>query len=144
MTLQELNNTYFELYGDLYQARSLLSEKQYKLTSEALLTSYKDDLMVCLDEKALAVGRERFELRFKVHNWLPRRRFIFFYNKIAKTLLKKYLTDFEAELSRLESETNAASETPQAETSNLPVPQQTALTAQETSLATSSPEGTEP
>ncbi len=138
MKLRELNNEYFELYGDLYQARALLSDKQYKLTSEALLTSYKEDLEVCVQEKALAVGKERYELRYKVRNWLPRKRFLFFNNRIAKTLLKKYLADFEAELRRLENETNAASEAQQAESSNLPAQRQTALETQETLPAKSS------
>ena len=125
MTLQELNNTYFELYGDLYEARSLLSDKQYKITSEALLESYKDDLEVCLQQKALAVGRERFELRFKVRNWLPRRVFLFWNNKVAKQLLKTYVADFEAELKRLEENAippiTPASSSDTAQT--LPVPQ---------------------
>lgn len=140
MKLRELNNEYFELYGDLYQARALLSDKQYKLTSEALLTAYKEDLEVCVQEKALAVGKERFELRFKVRNWLPCRRFVVFWNRMARKLLKKYLAEFQAELERLDKEQSAASKAQERENSNLPVPCQTALTTQET-LAAKSPEG---
>lgn len=126
MTLKELNNKYFELYGDLYQARALLTDKQYKLTAEALLMSYKDDLDVCFAEKALAVGRERFELKYKVRNWLPHRVFVFWHNKIGKKLLKKYLADFEAELLRLDEATTVVSAPPTAAeepNTNLPVPQ---------------------
>lgn len=130
MKLRELNNEYFELYGDLYQARALLSEKQYKMTSEALLAAYKEDLEVCVQEKALAVGKERFELRYKVRNWLPRRRFVVFWNRMARKLLKKYLAEFQAELERLEKEQAAASEAQTVASSNLPVAQQTALTQQ--------------
>ena len=102
MTLKELNDKYFALYGDLYQARGLLTERQYKLSAEALLMSYKEELDVLFAERALAVGRERFELKFKVRNWLPRRVFLFWNNKIAKKLLKTYMADFKAELKRLE------------------------------------------
>ncbi len=129
MKLRELNNEYFELYGDLYQARALLSEKQYKMTSEALWAAYKEDLEVCVQEKALAVGKERFELRYKVRNWLPHRQFIFFYNRMAKKLLKKYLAEFQAELERLDKEQAAASMQTVA-SSNLPVAQERALTQQ--------------
>lgn len=125
MNLRDLNNQYFELYGDLYQARALLSDKQYKLTSDALLSAYKDDLEVCIEEKALAVGRERYELKFKVRNWLPRKKFLFFNNRIARTLLKRYLADFTAELARLQKETGALSAPAESaeEASNLPVAQ---------------------
>lgn len=44
MTLQELNREYFELYGELYNARTLLPPKQYKATVEALQKAYADDL----------------------------------------------------------------------------------------------------
>ena len=125
MTLKELNDKYFALYGDLYQARGLLTERQYKLSAEALLMSYKEELDVLFAERALAVGRERFELKFKVRNWLPRRVFLFWNNKIAKKLLKTYMADFKAELKRLEEKamppttTASSSDTPQT----LPVPQ---------------------
>lgn len=118
MNLRDLNNEYFELYGNLYQARALLTDKQYKMTADALLSAYKDDLEVSIMEKSLAVGRERFELRYKVRNWLPHR-FLFFWNKLAKRLLKQYVADFEAELKRLEEAT-----TPQQATDQqLPVQQ---------------------
>lgn len=125
MTLKELNDKYFALYGDLYQARGLLTERQYKLSAEALLMSYKEELDVLFAERALAVGRERFELKFKVRNWLPRRVFLFWNNKIAKKLLKTYMADFKAELKRLEEKAMppttpaSSSDTPQT----LPVPQ---------------------
>ena len=125
MTLKELNNKYFELYGDLYQARGLLTERQYKLSADALLTSYKEELDVLFAKRALLVGRERFELKFKVRNWLPRRVFLFWHNKIAKKLLKIYMVDFKAELNRLEEEAKPPSATPSSQDtpSTLPIPQ---------------------
>lgn len=122
MNLRDLNNEYFELYGDLYQARALLTDKQYKMTADALLSSYKEDLEVSIMEKSLAVGRERFELRYKVRNWLPHRFLFFFWNKLAKRLLKQYLVDFEAELKRLE-EATAPQPATDEEADQLPAPQ---------------------
>lgn len=90
MTLQELNREYFELYGELYNARTLLPHKQYKSTVEALQKAYADDLERVLLTKELSIGRERFELRFQVHNWLPRRRFVLWWNKVAKALTRRY------------------------------------------------------
>ena len=123
MNLRDLNNEYFELYGDLYQARALLTDKQYKMTADALLSSYKEDLEVSIMEKSLAVGRERFELRYKVRNWLPHR-LLFFWNKLAKRLLKQYLADFEAELKRLEEQTTVTQPaSSDEEADQLPAPQ---------------------
>ena len=102
MTLQELNREYFELYGELYNARTLLPHKQYKATVEALQKAYADDLERVLLTKELSIGRERFELRFQVHNWLPRRRFVLWWNKVAKALTRRYTAELTAELQRLE------------------------------------------
>lgn len=118
MTLQELNREYFELYGELYQARGLLSEKQYKLTSDVLLQSYKDDIERCVLKRELETGRERFELRYRVRNWLPRKVLFFWWNATAKRLLKRYVAELKQELRRLDEE----SERKPAET--LPVPKQ--------------------
>lgn len=108
MTLQELNREYFELYGELYNARTLLPHKQYKATVEALQKAYADDLERVLLVKELSVGRERFELRFQVHNWLPRRRFVLWWNKVAKALTRRYTAELTAELQRLETEAQKA------------------------------------
>ena len=108
MTLQELNREYFELYGELYNARTLLPNKQYKATVEALQKAYADDLERVLLMKELSVGRERFELRFQVHNWLPRRRFVLWWNKVAKALTRRYTAELIAELQRLETEAQKA------------------------------------
>ncbi len=103
MTLQDLNRQYYELYGELYQARALLPEKQYKLTAEALLQAYSDDLELCMLRSEIATGRERFELRFRSKNWLPRRRFVFFNNAMAKRLLKTFEADLQQEFKRMDA-----------------------------------------
>ena len=108
MTLQELNREYFELYGELYNARTLLPPKQYKATVEALQKAYADDLERVLLVKELSVGRERFELRFQACNWLPRRRFVLWWNKVAKALTRRYTAELTAELQRLETEAQKA------------------------------------
>lgn len=102
MTLQELNREYYEIYGDLYNARSLLPPKQYKAITEALQRAYADDLERVLLTKELSVGRKRFELRFKAHNWLPRRKCLFWWNPVAKLLGKRFIAQLTAELERLE------------------------------------------
>lgn len=108
MTLQELNREYYEIYGDLYNARSLLPPKQYKAITEALQKAYADDLERVLLVKELSVGRERFELRFQAYNWLPRRRFVLWWNKVAKALTRRYTAELTAELQRLETEAQKA------------------------------------
>lgn len=70
--------------------------------------AYADDLERVLLTKELSIGRERFELRFQVHNWLPRRRFVLWWNKVAKALTRRYTAELTAELQRLETEAQKA------------------------------------
>lgn len=101
MRIDELNNKYFELYSDLYAAQPVLPAKQFEAMSKALSAEYGKELEVVVGQKALEAGRSVFELRFKLKNYLPRRRLFFWWNKTAKALLNRYKAEFAAELERL-------------------------------------------
>lgn len=119
MRIDELNNKYFELYSDLYAAHPVLPEKQFEAMSKALSAEYAKELEVTVGQKALGVGKSVFELRFKLKNYLPRRRLFFWWNKTAKMLLKQYKMEFAEELKRLLENNQPGRETSATETESL-------------------------
>lgn len=132
MTIENLNDKYFSLYGDLFSNRSLLTEKQYDVMAKTLLQQYLEELDISLTERILEVGIKNFELHFRSRVYVPRRGF-FGYNRIAKRLLKQYKAQFLTELKKLEldvkdekevhKELNAQLHPPAGtEKTNLPVP----------------------
>lgn len=104
MNLQKLNRKYYELFGELYTERALLGNRQYEIMYKTLVDQYKKDLDVVLTEKELKVGEGVFELKYRAANYLPHRRFLFFHNKMAKLLLKKYDSELNAALAQREQE----------------------------------------
>ncbi len=106
MTLEELNDKYFGLYGDLFANRSLLTVDQHDLMAKVLYLQYNEELDVVLTEQSLAKAEERFKLRYKAGAYIPRRRGLFRrWNSIAKVLRKQYRAEFVKYLSILENAT---------------------------------------
>lgn len=117
MTLQELNEKYFELYSDLYAAKPYLPTKQFETMYKALFEDYCIELETVVGEKELATGYARFTLHFKLKNYLPRRVFLCL-NKIAKRTLKRLKAEFIAELAEMEKETQEIKENQTSERSD--------------------------
>lgn len=104
MTIQELNSKYYALFNTLHNAAAYLPEKQYKAMSDVLMREYEQDVEDYLDEQAIAFGMQRFEQKFRVGVYLPRRRFLFWWNPVAKKLLKKYKAEFLTYLAALDKD----------------------------------------
>lgn len=102
MQINELNDKYYVLYGELYEAKAVLPVKQYETMCKALYEQYCRELEVVVGKINLETGRDVFELRFKLRNYIPRRRWFFRWNKIAKVLLKKFKAEFLKELNALD------------------------------------------
>ena len=105
MTITDLNDRYFALFGELYSNRSLLPEKQRNAMSSVLMKEYEQAVQDYLDERELEFAKQRFELKFKVANYTPRRRLFFWWNPIAKKLLKQYKAEFLTYIAALEKST---------------------------------------
>lgn len=134
MTIQELNDKYFSLYGDLFAAKNLLPKSQYETTARALFNDYCQELEVVVGEKELQVGQYIFELRFRLKNYLPRG-FLFFRNKFARRLLKQLKAEFLAELSAMKlCAKEIKDETKAVQTSGQQDLQETALSVQNDDL----------
>jgi len=104
MTLAELNEKYYEHYSNLYAAQPYLPEKQFETMYKALFNDYCKELEVVVGEKELATGQSVFELRFRLKNYLPRG-FLFFYNKVARRMLKRLKAEFLADIAVMKQAT---------------------------------------
>lgn len=104
MNLAQLNVKYYNLFSDLYAARTFLSKRQYDTMCNVLENDYRRDVQDYLDEQLLVYGVERYERKFRVACYTPRR-FLFWRNKIAKQLLKQYRAEFSAYLAALSEQT---------------------------------------
>ena len=102
MKIQELNSKYFGLFGELYANRTLLPEKQMKVMSAVLMNDYAQEVEDYFDEQMLTFSMQRFERKFKVKMYTPRRGFLWAWNKTAKKLLNQYKADFQVFLASLE------------------------------------------
>lgn len=130
MTLREINNKYYDLYGDLNSARAFLPPKQLEETASVLLKQYREEVANFLDMQFVETALSKFELKFRVKMYAPRRLFLR-WNKVAKKLLKQYTADFELYLAQLEKDAAEA----HAETAD--VKEQTSLVAVSTNVAMS-------
>lgn len=129
MTLREINNKYYELYGDLNNARAFLPPKQLEETASVLLKQYREEVATLLDVQFVETAVNRFSLKYRVRMYAPRRLFLR-WNKVAKKLLKQYTADFELYLAELEKD--AAD----AHAATADVKEQTSLVVSTASVAT--------
>ena len=128
MTLAELNEKYYYLFNDLFDASPALPERHYNTVARVLEQQYLEELDICLLETALDVGEKNFELKFRAKNYLPKRVWLR-WNKMAKVLLKDFRTEFKTFLDNWEiSKQNQhkptvvpSDELPTKESTDLPV-----------------------
>ena len=109
MTIDQLNDKYFGIYGELYKARAYLPERQYDSMCRILQQEYSREVELIVNDNVLETAGLSFEQRYLLANYIPRRRFLF-YNKLARVLFKKYSKDFKLMLEELKKE-NATTET---------------------------------
>ena len=110
MMLQDVNQKYYCLYSELYRSRTVLPEKQYATMSKVLMHNYEQDVQDYLDDQLLQFGMQRFERKFKIKHYTPRRRLFFWWNPVAKKLLKQYVAEFKTYLAELEKNTREEKE----------------------------------
>ena len=130
MCIEELNEKYFALFGELFANRGLLTPEQYKTMSKVLTAEYQKELDICLTEKLLATGVATFQLKFKSKNYLPRRRFLC-WNKVAKSILRQLKAEFDNELKAMQETLKKKKKQIKTETANCTSLQPTAIEGEE-------------
>ncbi len=85
--IENLNNTFFNLYGELYKNTKFLTKKQLDYMSSKLLEQYKVEFEKIAVVKAISDKSELYEFNLNYKHKVPKR-FLFFKNRIAKILSK--------------------------------------------------------
>ncbi|MBQ2717549.1 MAG: hypothetical protein IJF75_02995 [Clostridia bacterium] len=88
--IESLNTDFFKLYGDIYENRTFLSEKQKSYMQNALFAQYKIELDKILFSKNSVDVTEVFIKKERLKKQSPKK--FIFYNKVAR-LLNKLLKD---------------------------------------------------
>ena len=70
--LRELNETYYELYGRLYENGEQLTKEQRDSIAAKLLAEYESEYEVLRLKEEIARARELYELRLKSAELIPR------------------------------------------------------------------------
>lgn len=105
MELNEFLTQYYELFSDLETNKAQLSDDFYTATRKLLLKQFEQATKIWLDEQELSFATNHFELKFKVANYTPRRRLLFWWNRTAKSLLRQYRADLECYLAEISKDT---------------------------------------
>lgn len=105
MELHEFLVQYYELFSELEINKAQLSPEFYAASRKLLLNQFEQATKSFLDERELEFAEKRFKLRFDVANYTPRRRWLFWWNRKAKALLKQYRAELERYLAELSKDT---------------------------------------
>ena len=99
---EALNAQYCQLYSALYASRSVLPEQQYRIMVAHLYDAYRRDTDMIIWQSILETAKQRFELRYKLRNYVPRGAWIFV-NKAARRMQKVCVREFRQYLAQLEA-----------------------------------------
>ncbi len=100
--LYELMQKYFVMYSELFKMRSVVSPEEYKIFSKTLGDSYKRDLEFYNEGVLLDSAQARWERKERLMRYVPRRKWLFWRNRVAKAIGRNVDRDFERFLSILE------------------------------------------
>lgn len=116
---QDINAQYCQLYSALYASRSVLPEQQYRTMVAHLFDAYRRDTDMIIWQSILDTAKQRYELRYKLRNYVPRGAWIFA-NKTARRMQRACVREFKQYLAGLEqaSKTDLAppADPPESET----------------------------
>lgn len=101
-SIKEINEAVFELYGNLYENKKFLTDKQYKFTCNCLFSQYQIEYRKYFLEKNIIDKTEIFNLKRKSKLHIPFS-FLFFSNRLARKLVKNIKKDFETYFKTLET-----------------------------------------
>lgn len=70
--INELNNKFLALYGNIYEEREHLPPKQRELMQDRLIAEYKEELEILLMRAAIDRAREKYRLQLEIAAYTPR------------------------------------------------------------------------
>lgn len=99
---QDINAQYCQLYSALYASRSVLPEQQYRTMVAHLFDAYRRDTDMIIWQSILDTAKQRYELRYKLRNYVPRGAWIFA-NKTARRMQRACVREFRQYLAKLDA-----------------------------------------
>lgn len=86
--IENLNNVFYSLYGELSENEEFLTRKQSEVMSSFLLKQYIIEYQKLALAKEIEDKEEIFILKKKFKRYIPRR-ILFFHNKLGKLIAKQ-------------------------------------------------------
>ena len=99
---RDINAQYCQLYSELYASRSVLPEQQYRTMVAHLFDAYRRDTDMIIWQSILDTAKQRYELRYKLRNYVPHGAWIFA-NKTARRMQRSCVREFKQYLAQLEA-----------------------------------------
>ncbi len=124
--LYDLMQKYFVMYSELFRMRSVVSPEEYKTFSKTLADAYKRELEFYNEGVLLDSAQARWERKERLARYVPRRKWIFWRNRVAKAIGRNVDRDFDRFISILEQglsdeSSDASAEEPMEETAVVPL-----------------------
>ena len=111
--INELNNKFLALYGNIYEEREHLPPKQRELMQDRLIAEYKEELEILLMRAAIDRAREKYRLQLEIAAYTPRTWRVLWifkrkYNQAAIKIMDEVQAEVQAFFSGLKSPPNPA------------------------------------
>lgn len=111
--INELNNRFLALYGNIYEEREHLPPKQRELMQDRLIAEYKEELEILLMRAAIDRAREKYRLQLEIAAYTPRTWRVLWifkrkYNQAAIKIMDEVQAEVQAFFSGLKSPPNPA------------------------------------
>lgn len=109
--INELNNRFLALYGNIYEEREHLPPKQRELMQDRLIAEYKEELEILLMRAAIDRAREKYRLQLEIAAYTPRTWRVLWifkrkYNQAAMKIMDEVQTEVREYFERLKLPAN--------------------------------------
>ena len=111
--INDLNNKFLALYGNIYEEREHLPPKQRELMQDRLIAEYKEELEILLMRAAIDRAREKYRLQLEIAAYTPRTWRVLWifrrkYNQAAIKIMDEVQAEVQAFFSGLKLPENPA------------------------------------
>ena len=111
--INDLNNKFLALYGNIYEEREHLPPKQKELMQDRLIAEYKEELELLLMRAAIDRAREKYRLQLEIAAYTPRTWRVLWifkrkYNQAAMKIMDEVQTEVREYFERLKLPANPA------------------------------------
>lgn len=97
--INELNNKFLALYGNIYEEREHLPPKQRELMQDRLIAEYKEELEILLMRAAIDRAREKYRLQLEIAAYTPRTwRVLWIFRRKYNQAAMKIMDEVDAEV----------------------------------------------